>query len=153
MESSVTKTQYGSLGGQLLLGLGPLPLPDAGRDFLHPGSMAHGMHPLSSTIPHTVEAASPATDLSVSNPQTSPPPMQEPGQSCRRHFPPRCMWASRAIQSSSKAQIQAEISCPQSLGFSCFGSIRLEQWQWSWAQYSFWQHGWGTRQHVFHLLA
>lgn len=83
MELSVTKTQYGSLGGQLLLGLGPLPLPDVGRDFLHPGSMAHSMHLLSSTIPHTVEAASPARDLSVSNPQPSLPSMQEPGQSCR----------------------------------------------------------------------
>lgn len=73
LEFPVTKTQYGSLGGQLLVGLGPAPLSDAGRGFLHPGSVAHGMLQISYTIPHTVEAASPATYLNVSNPQTLSP--------------------------------------------------------------------------------
>lgn len=83
LKYSVMKTQYGSLGEHLLLGLGPVPLSDTGRDFLHPGSMAHGMHTLSSTIPHAVGAASPAMYLRVSNPQTSSPSMQTPEQSYR----------------------------------------------------------------------
>lgn len=80
LESSVTKNTK-SLGGQLLLGLGPGLglLSDAGRDFIHPGSMAHGMHLLSSTIPLTVEAGRLTTYLSVSNPQTSSPSMRTPG--------------------------------------------------------------------------
>lgn len=47
-------------------------LSDAGRDFLHSGSMAHGMHPLSSTIAHNVEATSPTTYLCLKPPNLIP---------------------------------------------------------------------------------